>query len=41
MQDNKNIDIVVEYGRENLKQIFSNYLKQKFIDKLNKNQEIT
>ena len=40
MKEEKNIDIVVEYGEENLKEIFSIYLKQKFLEMLSKNQEI-
>ena len=40
MKEEKNIDIVVEYGEENLKEIFSIYLKQKFLELLNKKQEI-
>lgn len=39
MQEQKNVEIVVEYGEENLKEIFSVYLKQKFLEMLNKNQE--
>lgn len=39
MQEQKNVEIVVEYGKENLKEIFSVYLKQKFLEMLNKNQE--
>ena len=40
MQEQKNVEIVVEYGKENLKEIFSIYLKQKFLEMLNKKQEI-
>lgn len=41
MQEQNDIEIVVEYGEENLKEIFSAYLKQKFLEMLNKNQEIS
>lgn len=35
MQEKSNKNIVVEYGKLDLKEILSDYLKQKFIELLN------
>lgn len=41
MKGEQNKNVVVEYGQLDLKQILSDYLKQKFIEELNKEEQTT